>query len=213
MFATPQSRKRRHHGDGGGSGGAGGAGDDEAWSGKVWSDDGSSDGDEHGGATDRTRAESPAYVTGEHAATKRRHLYHEIGGALSNMRLAEGGKSTGPTFDTDMGRGNSYEIEPNRVYVHSLDSSDDDEGAYAGPSEWAVNRYAAQQSQAARTAAKPDFPSWLPRAPEDDGGNAQALVLWQPPTWPTGTQDAAAPGAHAARTREAAADEPEPMEE
>ncbi|WFD01106.1 hypothetical protein MYAM1_003867 [Malassezia yamatoensis] len=116
---------------------------------------------------------------------KRRHIEGEIGAPLDDMSLNE------PTFtveepDTEMATGGSYDISPYRVYVHSLEDSDDDQEE-TNEFPYTVHPYVSEQFSDARMPRKESIPKWLASAQDKaiakDLESNQALVLYQPPIW------------------------------
>lgn len=140
------------------------------------------------------RGGSPTAPASASHARKRRHVAREIGGQLSGMTLGEGCSRSAPLSqddsDTEMAGGNSYEIEPNRVYVHSLEDSDEeaDEGGYE---RYELNPSVASELARMRWDKKESVPRWIATDGEkklagsgkDETGPSNALVLWHPPAW------------------------------
>lgn len=114
---------------------------------------------------------------------KRRHVEHEIGGSLHNMTLYEPWTNDVPEAEMT---GASYEIAPDRIYVHSLDD-DSEEDEESEPGMWHVNPYAAQKFGDAIQTPRTSVPPWLATAQEKaifrEPESRNSLVLWQPPVW------------------------------
>lgn len=115
---------------------------------------------------------------------KRRHVEGEIGEPMHNMSLNEQAIQE-DVPDTDMTTGSSYDIAPDRVYVHSLDDSDEENEEVTG--DWKVNPYVTQRLDRATRPNRETVPPWLASAQDkpfiEDPGRVQSLVLWQPPVW------------------------------
>ena len=128
-------------------------------------DSSTSDDDRYEPPRSRARTESPPVVDGQF---KRRHVDPGIGGPLSTMTLNETqGKSyVAEINDDDMPSGNSYEISPDRIYVHSLDDSDEEEQP-----EYVINQHVAEKLRS---------PSAFPSPPIPRPSESQALIRWQP---------------------------------
>ena len=71
---------------------------------------------------------------------KRRHIDREMNGHMLQMSIQDS-RATAPEStcirDEDMTHGNSYEIAPDRIYVHSLD--DDDDNPEVTDNSWQVH--------------------------------------------------------------------------
>lgn len=119
---------------------------------------------------------------------KRRHVEHEIGPPMSNMSLSETYASSNMR-DEEMTEGGSYEISPNRIYVHSLeDSSDEEDAAPQDMSCWEVNPLVARRLESeAREQQAWKVPSYIKphHSEEKESSQSGSLVLWQPPPWAT----------------------------
>lgn len=142
------------------------------------------------------RCDSPVrQISGAHLR-KRQHLEKELGNPLLQMSLQDGQpvyRQPDMYKDTDMAGGGWYEISPDRIYVHSLDDSDDEEAksheqqhadyeinpGLASQIEANQRRHADGHTAVARwLASKEDRDTGLVG---DDSNASQALVLWQPP--------------------------------
>ena len=118
-------------------------------------------------------------------ARKRRHVDHELRGGLSNMRIDDMKLlPSSEVNDLEMGDGNSYEISPNRVYVHTLDDSDDEERVKPRRvPHWEINSAVAKQLEAeARHKEITSVPKWIAES-KPNKQLEQALVLWRPSPW------------------------------
>ncbi|KAI3624717.1 hypothetical protein GLX27_003509 [Malassezia furfur] len=117
---------------------------------------------------------------------KRRHVEGEIGRPLHEMSLNEP-VCTVEEPDTDMTTGSSYEISPNRVYVHSLDDSEEEVEPEESYVYYDINPYVAERLSKASGPRKETVPKWLASAQDksfvEDASQAQALVPWRPPAW------------------------------
>lgn len=117
---------------------------------------------------------------------KRRHVEHEIGPPMSSMTL---GDTISPSIvkDEEMTSGSSYDISPHRVYVHSLEeSNDEDDGGPQDMSYWEVNPVVARRLETqARVRQAEKVPTWIqPDPPKDkEKPSSNSLVLWQPSPW------------------------------
>lgn len=149
--------------------------------------------DDNGSECEYQTCSSPGWSTEEHAldnhspdvhshARKRRHVDHEIGGHMSHMSLNDYHQPLSePIRDEDMSHGNTYEISPNRIYVHTLDDdSSDEEGSPSNENTWEVHPGVVQQLGARMT-----VPRWIGLADESrpSESTSQSLVLWRPPVW------------------------------
>ncbi|WFD45114.1 hypothetical protein MPSI1_003791 [Malassezia psittaci] len=116
---------------------------------------------------------------------KRRHIEGEIGPPLDDMSLNEP-TCTVEEPDTEMATGGSYDISPYRVYVHSLDDSDDDQEE-TEKVPYSVHPYVSGQLSSASMPRKESIPKWLATAQDEamakDLANNQSLVLYQAPIW------------------------------
>lgn len=151
------------------------------------------------------RGGSPTAPASALHARKRRHVAREIGGKLSGMTLGEGRSRSTPLSqddsDTEMAGGNSYEIAPDRIYVHSLEDSDEeaDEG---GHERYELNPSVATELARIRWDKKESVPRWIATDQDkklagnskEETGPSNALVLWQPPSWSPAEQDSAPGG-------------------
>lgn len=126
------------------------------------------------------RAQSPETHEPSH---KRRHLDHEMGGHMNTMSLNE--PSSSKVQDIDMTSGNSYDISPHRIYVHSLDDSDSE--TEDTTANYHVNPYVAQHLDHAGRPKRESVPRWLATVQDkslmEHPEKTQSLVLWQPPAW------------------------------
>lgn len=118
-------------------------------------------------------------------ARKRRHLDQEMRDHMCGMRLDDAPRTVSDacpdTPDEDMS-GTSYEIAPDRIYVHTLEDSDDESVASQPSSSYEVHPVVAQRLEAEARAAQARTPSrWLTAANERPP--TQSLVLWRPPSW------------------------------
>jgi len=113
---------------------------------------------------------------------KRRHVEHK----MSNMSLGETNHSF-ITQDEEMTSGSSYDISPNRIYVHSLeDSSDEEDGGPQDMSFWEVNPAVSQRLESqARGRLAEKVPAWIKpnQSDEQEIPVSNSLVLWQPSPW------------------------------
>lgn len=123
---------------------------------------------------------------------KRRHIDREMNGHMLHMSLQDsslGALESTCIRDEDMTHGNSYEIAPDRIYVHSLDDEDDSELV---DNSWHVHPRIARQlneEEYRRLHQRLDVPRWM--APSDKPDPPKSLVLWKPPLWMPATEERA----------------------
>lgn len=131
----------------------------------------------------------------ENQVRKRRHVDREMGGHMSHMSLNDTCKNIGtststPIRDEDMSQRGSYEISPDRIYVHSLDEDDDGADDRAMQFEmrgWEVHPSLAKHLDAGdiRRQESLRLPRWISPRPHNAPcpPSSQSLVLWRPPLW------------------------------
>ena len=141
---------------------------------RTWWDSGdatgesTSDDDIHEIGDHYTRADSPFVEEGTH---KRRHIDPGLGQPLSSLTLNE---HRAPPYVTELNEdempsGGSYEISPDRIYVHTLDDSDEEDK----PRDYELNPFVAEKLRSS-AAMDSQLPSMKPAE------NSQALILWRP---------------------------------
>lgn len=148
---------------------------------RTWWDSGdgtgesTSDDDIHETTDHCTRADSPFVEEGTH---KRRHIDPGLGQPLSSLTLNEHRALPYVTElnEDEMPSGSSYEISPDRIYVHTLDDSDEEDKP-----DYELNPYVAEKL---RSSAAID--SHLPSVKLTE--NSQALILWRPNELPLPTE-------------------------
>ena len=151
MGTGPRVKRRRAH---------------DWWGSDDLVDSSTSDDERYEPPRSRPRTESPPP---EATRCKRWYADPGIGAPLSTMTLNEPRR---PPYiveinDDDMTNGSSYEISPNRVYVHSLDDSDEEQ-----QSEYVVHPHVAEMLKTS-AALKPQHE--IPQPHESN-----ALIRWQP---------------------------------
>lgn len=136
-------------------------------------------------ALPRVRVTSPAPET-RPPQHKRRHIEGELGRPLHEMSLNEP-VCTVEEPDTDMAAGSSYEISPDRVYVHSLDDSEEELDPEESYVYYDINPYVAERLSKASRPRKEAVPKWLASAQDkslaENATQVQSLVPWRPPAW------------------------------
>lgn len=140
---------------------------------RTWWDSGdatgesTSDDDIHEVADHCTRADSPFVEEGAH---KRRHIDPGLGQPLSSLTLNEHCVHPYVTEinEDEMLSGSSYEISPDRIYVHTLDDSDEEDRP-----DYELNPYVAEKLRSS-AAMDSQLPSMKPAE------KSQALILWRP---------------------------------
>lgn len=114
---------------------------------------------------------------------KPRYVEREIGQPMSTMSLSP--KMADTLVDEDMSSGSSYEISPHRIYVHTLEDSDDEEREPESTPAWEVNPYVAKRlEEEARRQQEHRPVKWI--SPEKEvvpSSESNSLVLWRPSVW------------------------------
>ena len=130
----------------------------------------------------------------EGPSMKRRHIDREMNGHMLQMSIQDS-RATAPEstciHDEDMTHGNSYEIAPDRIYVHSLDD-DDDDNSDVTDSSWQVHPRIARhlnEEEFRRLHQRLNVPRWI--APSNEPDPPKSLVLWKPPLWTPATEEPA----------------------